>query len=275
MVSKTNDTTFQLHDLMMSVSKKMEIDFDSITSMINHKVAKGEARERILLEFLSDYLPESFEIGTGEIVDTFGNRSKQTDLIIFDRLHCPKLIQSGDIRVYPCEGVYAVVEVKSKLDKHTLKDSIINIQRAKSLRKTAFHPNNPGKLIWHMHGKDYDYFPTLGYVFAFESTNLESLSKHLDEVNIDMNIPPEHQIDTICVLKNGIISHANSDGQLISWAEPTNTETGETTIAPVPTKHSLLLFYVMLQDQLNTAKHRPILMIKYIPQMSFGPNEDQ
>ncbi len=274
MFNEESETSFPLHDLMLSVAKKMESDFAAKTALINHSLTKGEAREKVVKDFLSEYLPETYEIGTGEIVDTYGNTSQQTDLIIFDRLNCPKLIQYGDIRVYPTEGVYAVIEVKSMLDKNSLKDSILNIQKTKSLKKTAYYPKRPGSCTWSLYGKTYDYFPTMGYVFAFDSMNISALAKELDKFNIENNIPPEHQIDAICILRNGLIGHGNLNGNLVSWAEPTNLETGETTIAPVPTKHSLLLFYVMIQDQLCTAKTRPILMVKYIPTMSFGPNED-
>lgn len=269
------DSSFPLHELMESVASKMQADFDGITSQFQHKSTKGTAREKIVHHFLAEYLPESIELGTGEIVDTFGNRSSQTDLIIFDRLRCPKIFQTEDLRIYPVEGVLAAIEVKTKLDKSTLEESVLNIQNAKKLQKAAFYPTGNIVDSWVLYGIKYDYFPMMGYIFAFKSIQLESLGQRLDEINLENEIPPEHQVDAICLLDKGIIAHSNNEGQIISWAEPTDLEKNETTVTGINTKHSLLIFYVMLHDQLSIAKSRPIQMIKYIPgSLKFGDDED-
>lgn len=91
-------SSFPLHEIMGSVAVQIQANFDGITAQFRHKPTKGSAREEIVRQFLTDYLPESVELGTGEIVDIQGNRSDQTDLTIFDRLSCPKLIQVGDTR---------------------------------------------------------------------------------------------------------------------------------------------------------------------------------
>ena len=46
-----------LKDILMSVSKKMQIDFEGITSKIQHNGEKGTARENILEEYLKCYIP--------------------------------------------------------------------------------------------------------------------------------------------------------------------------------------------------------------------------
>ena len=48
-----------LKDILMSVSKKMQIDFEGITSKIQHNGEKGTARENILEEYLKCYIPEN------------------------------------------------------------------------------------------------------------------------------------------------------------------------------------------------------------------------
>ena len=176
--------------------------------------------------------------------------------------------------MYPVEVVFAVIEVKTKLDQGALEESILNIQNAKKLQKDAFYPTRNISDTWQLYGKKYDYFPIMGYIFAFQSIQLEKIGKRLDEINRAKKIPPQYQVDAICLLDKGVIGHTNNDGQLISWAEPTDLEEGETTVTGVNTKHSLLLFYVMLHDQLSIAKSRPILMVKYIPKdFKFGNDE--
>ena len=48
-----------LKDILLSVSKKMQIDFEGITSKIQHNGEKGTARENILEEYLKCYIPEN------------------------------------------------------------------------------------------------------------------------------------------------------------------------------------------------------------------------
>jgi len=266
---------FPLDAVMSSVAKQMRASFEGLTAVINHKGSKGTAREDMLRQFLSDYLPATLEIGTGEVVDLRGNRSNQSDLIIFDKAHCPKLVQGGGIRIYPAEGVRAGVEVKSKLDSSSLRDAVANIRQAKQLHKSAYYPLGNIVNSWTMYGKTFEYFPTMGYIFAYESIGLETLGKKLDALNSELKIPPEHQVDTICLLDKVVIAHINSDGKLVSWAEPIDPETGETKLTGVETKHSLLLFYIMIHDQLSIYKPRPVQMIRYMPKtMKFGKDEE-
>ena len=181
----------------------------------------------------------------------------------------------GDIRVYPAEGVQAVVQVRSKLDATGLRESVINVRSAKRLRKTAFYQRTRVMDQWTLYGKTYEHYPMMGYIFAFESVDLHALGKGLDELNTELKIPPEEQVDLICLLDKGIIAHENADKKLVSWAEPTNSETGETTVSGLRTKRPLLLFYVMLHDQLSVAKMRPVQIVQYIPKsFMFGDDEE-
>lgn len=77
------------------------------------------------------------------------------------------------------EGVLAVIEVKTKLDKGTLEESVLNTQNAKKLQKIAFYP--PGNIVnsWMLYGKKHDYFPIMGYIFAFQSIQLKNSASDL------------------------------------------------------------------------------------------------
>lgn len=271
----SNSGPFVLKEVLSSVSAKMQADFAQLTAQISHRPSKGTAREDIVRRFLEERLPESLEIGTGEIIDVTGQRSAQMDLVIFDKLHCPRLVQVGDIRVYPAEGVQAVIQVKSMLDISGLRESVENIRSAKRLQKSAFYPPTRVTDEWTLYGKTYEYFPMMGYVFAFESADINALGKSLDKLNAELAIPPEQQVDLICLLDRGAIAHNNAQGKMVSWAEPTDPVTGETTVTAVRTKRALLLCYVMMHDQLSIAKTRPVQMVKYMPEaFLFGDDEN-
>ena len=110
-----------LKDILMSVSKKMQIDFEGITSKIQHNGEKGTARENILEEYLKCYIPEKYCFSKGTIVDCKDVQSRQVDIIIHDKFLTPYLVDMDGTKIVPIESVYGVVEVKSTLTKEELK----------------------------------------------------------------------------------------------------------------------------------------------------------
>lgn len=96
-----------------------------------HSATKGTEREKALIEFFEENLPENFGVGTGEVVDCFGKTSPQLDIIIFDRFKTFKLYD-GDSVIIPAEALLASVEVKSNLNINEINKSI---EAAKKLKK--------------------------------------------------------------------------------------------------------------------------------------------
>ena len=52
-----------------AISQRMLIDFENMSSQINHPGEKGKAREVALSEFLKEYLPNRYSVSSGEIID--------------------------------------------------------------------------------------------------------------------------------------------------------------------------------------------------------------
>ncbi len=96
--------------------------FEKVKSIqkLNHKLTKGELRELFLNDLLVNFLTEQFGVGTGVVIDSYGNESKQTDLIIYDKRILPAIIKNSNLGTYPIESVLAVIEVKSILGKKEL-----------------------------------------------------------------------------------------------------------------------------------------------------------
>lgn len=77
--------------------------------------SKGGERELFVNSFLSQIFPPSFRFGSGDIIDGYGEKSGQADIVI-EYANCmsfPYLL--GGPRVYLSEGVAASIEVKSNL----------------------------------------------------------------------------------------------------------------------------------------------------------------
>jgi hypothetical protein len=99
---------------------------------VQHSGDKGENREQVLMEFLSEHLPSRYGIAKGEVITKSGERSHSADLIIFDRATCP-VLYSGRTKIIPIEGVYGIIEVKSTLSKAEFDDCITKIEQFKRL----------------------------------------------------------------------------------------------------------------------------------------------
>ena len=98
----------------------------------------GSAVEAAVLKQLTNLLPRGIGVGSGCIVDTEGNASRQLDVVVFESDVCPKFSVNDDPNAtyYPCEGVIAVGEIKSTLTKKEIEDSFSKIASAKSLRRS-------------------------------------------------------------------------------------------------------------------------------------------
>lgn len=82
-------------------------------SGISHRLSRGQNREEILRQFLTDSLPRRFQVGTGEVVDSQGKSSGQHDIIIADALYSPVIQVGSPHSAYAIEAVHCVIEVQS------------------------------------------------------------------------------------------------------------------------------------------------------------------
>lgn len=95
-----------------------------LRGLLEHASTVGLAREFVVTEVLRSILPEAVHIGTGRVVDQFGNSSKQIDIVIYDP-RFPKLTVAGGA-LYMAEGVLATIEIKSCIDADQLRGALDN-----------------------------------------------------------------------------------------------------------------------------------------------------
>ncbi|WP_186203944.1 DUF6602 domain-containing protein [Burkholderia gladioli] len=91
-----------------------------VASIVQHGPSIGTYREVLLKELLRNHLPARYDIATGFI---FGC-SRQLDVLIYDRQDFAPIFRQGSMVVVPLESVRAVIEVKSRLTKKSLRDSL-------------------------------------------------------------------------------------------------------------------------------------------------------
>lgn len=84
---------------------------------ISHGGVMGSVNEDYWLELFRKYLPNRYDVATGIVIDSRGNRSQQIDLVVFDRHFTPTLLDQKNHRYIPAEAVYGVFECKPTINK--------------------------------------------------------------------------------------------------------------------------------------------------------------
>jgi hypothetical protein len=254
-------------DNIQTVAKIMRADFDEFRSLTTHPGLKGDSAESIVRTFLRSYLPKNLEISTGHITDSNKKISKQIDVIIHDRDHTPVLSLSKEnhTKLIPVECVYAVVEVKSFIDKRAIKAVLENMKSVRALEKKAFYPAYDGDMFKkQLYGKTWEDWPINYYVFAFGSINLQDVAVELDQEHKKQKLTPNLRIDTICVLGKGLVTNKLKKGQFSPIPD------NESVLHSVETDKELLLFYVLISHLLLQVNMRQFKLIDYISPIKFG-----
>ncbi len=127
-----------LTEMFTRVARRMEFDVEDVRDAFTHGGVKGTALETAVIEtVLRPYLPDKIGICTGQVVDDSGAYSKQLDVILYDRANTPMLKRSAEIRLLPAECVFAVIEVKTKIDsQQDIKDVFDNMASVRALSRT-------------------------------------------------------------------------------------------------------------------------------------------
>ena len=124
----------------VSIAKLINSSFEVSSSISNHATILGDSRENFIRDILEKFLPSNVIIGTGQIIDSFDNMSKQIDIIIY-RNDFPILRTLGSSDIYLLEGVIATVEIKSRLNEEKLFEALENCKSVKDLRVGCMKPS--------------------------------------------------------------------------------------------------------------------------------------
>ncbi len=100
-------------------------------------VLVGSAREHSVRTKLEHILPTGIAVGSGCVIDSYGNTSRQIDVVLYEKNICPVYFinDAFETAYYPCEAVVAVGEIKSSLGSRELEDIFRKIESVKRLRR--------------------------------------------------------------------------------------------------------------------------------------------
>ena len=260
-------STNRLASLLHATANELRTRFDKSAIASNHAGSKGAVREDYLTDFLRQHLPRTVDVyGSAEIITADGQISSQCDVLIADPA-TPPFFSEDRHRVVPNECVYGMIEVKSKLDTAELHDACQKIARVRGLPKTAYYPTRPPFTYRvEAYGQTWNYWPTAGMIFAFESISLDVLAARLMDWCRGRN--PIEWPDSVWVLGKGFLLWKPQGAKHIDYApEP---ESGLVALAPLPGNDVLLPMLLNLHPLLARATMPPFRLIDYASTAQIG-----
>ena len=82
-------------------------------------------------------MPPGIGVGTGFVIDSYGNTSRQIDVLLYEKELCPVYKLNADVDYFPCEGVVAIGEVKSQISSAEIDDIFEKTASVRKLRRYA------------------------------------------------------------------------------------------------------------------------------------------
>ncbi|HEC35593.1 MAG TPA: hypothetical protein ENI39_03560 [Anaerolineae bacterium] len=251
-----------LGQLMQARFRRLLLDFEMTYSaeQVSHPGERGRLLEETLKTFLSAVLPNRIGVGSGQIVEALKQEpSKQVDVVLYDALNYPLLLNEGSFQLFPNEAVLAVIEVKSTLNRQHLKQGVENIASSKSLRKFPLdtHPD------------------TLGVLFCYKTSwkRPRTVFRNLSERVKDSQ---GHAPDLICSLEPAFLLVATNPlgesvarlNTLFAGSEKESEFPSDQFVLIRPLEFSkeriLLLFYLVLIDYLNRTLNIGVNMAQHV-----------
>ncbi len=129
-------STFDTKEYLKSLGVDLVNAFDK-AGQTTHPQSVGSGREKSVKDQLQRVLPAGVGVGSGFVIDSFGNTSEQCDIIIYEKDLALKFSPNDDdlYSYYNCECVIAVGQVKSDASIQDVRNSIQNLKRVRELQR--------------------------------------------------------------------------------------------------------------------------------------------
>ena len=240
--------TFDPDKFIARIGQRLVDQFDDARAATT-PVTVGDAMEQPVRTQLEQILPRGIAVSQGFVIDSEGGTSQQTDVILYERDICPtfSVNDTPETTYYPCvlEGVIAVGEVKSTIDRRTLRDSFEKIASVKKLQRRAVHEFMPHPTSGHpiLQQRSYGSLQTPSIINIDGSKGSDSTAQIFGFVIAgDLKVRPETLCNTfkefsqeigeqlspniVAILKGGLLTCGNFTRvkqREIKWSEQRKT----------------------------------------------------
>lgn len=130
---------FNVGKLVQRMGEQLTQEFET-AGLGTTGTIQGDAREKAIRDKLQEVLSGNNAVTKGVVIDSYGNASQQTDIVIYESDQCPVFNIGGTEgeSYIPCEGVWAAGEVKSRLrrqDRRSICEHSLSVKQLKRYAK--------------------------------------------------------------------------------------------------------------------------------------------
>lgn len=208
------------------VTQRLQAEVEQMNQLIEHQGTKGTENELSLARMVQNLIPTRFGVGSGLLIDSRGESSKQMDVVVFERGNEPALFAQTNQVLFPVENVRLCIEIKTTLTKSAIEDAREKNASIQKLRPSVgAHP------------------PMALFAYGAD-IQAGTIANHLDEEVTDKGPRPDMTTAIDLALLVGDISrakawkrgvaglHQHVDGVAVpgSVQEPTESEKGTSVI---------------------------------------------
>ena len=174
-----------------------------VRNRLLHPGEYGIYKELLVNKLFTFALPKKISYGTGFIINSRGDITSQCDLVLYDERNAPFLENDKTNRFFPQEVVYGIGEIKSKLTKKQLLESLIKLSNCKKIRQPFYNADgtevNPEKS---------PYQNIFTFLICDEVTDWnENIALEIKQEYIKNGIDIPYWFNIILSLKNGVIAY--------------------------------------------------------------------
>lgn len=198
------------------VLKRLQAEVDSFNNLIQHSGEQGRENELSLARLLTNFLPRRYSVGSGLLIDSNDDSSKQMDIVVFDQSDAPALLAQTTQVLFPIEDVRACIEVKTTIAKSEVEDAGEKFSSILRLQSTL--------------AADTPVFGLLGYGADSHARTVAKNIRGLKAEGLD------HRPDIFCVVNLGLIG-VRSD--LVDWWEKPPGDPGSDYIIGIACRHEM------------------------------------
>lgn len=218
-------TGLRFEKILVNAERSLRLELDTARLESDHNLTVGEQAEAAVRSTLRRVLPSGYNVGTGLVYDAYGDKSRQTDVVIANPDH-PLSFSEGRAGTYLVDGVSAAGEVKAVLTLPRLDDCIKKGAAFKRLRMTINSRDFVGVV-----GQT-DLVAQMGlvppfFVLAFDSkASIDAIHEKLQNTDLipppdgksegprDAGAAPQPPLDAVCVLGRGIFLYLRPNNEL-------------------------------------------------------------
>lgn len=203
-----NDVAW-LRKAFAKVQTNLRSQMELASQSISHAGTMGSVNEEHWLEVFRSYLPNRYDVATGIVIDSRGNRSDQIDVVVFDRHFTPTLLDQKNHRYIPAEAVYALFECKPTIDKAYIEYAENKATSVRRMHRTSVAISHAGGVF-----KPKEPFRILAGLLAPRASWADGLGETFRR---NLTADNASKLDCGCALEHGCFD--SHDGELLVVTE--------------------------------------------------------